>query len=149
MSLELSDDGAAGRREFAGGEEAPAAERAGGVRQQPRVDALEVERVAALGQQPELVVGLELAQAHGAVERVLAAAQHAVVEEHRQRVDEGLVHAGVVQVEELLQLALERRHALRVLPRREPAPPQPQQVPRQQVQQPAHEEDDRQHRHDE
>ena len=34
------------------------------------------------------------------------------VEEDGERVDEGLVDAGVVEVEELLQLALERRDAL-------------------------------------
>jgi hypothetical protein len=155
---ELHHHDGAGQRRREVGEEAPAAERAGGVGQQPRVDALEVERVAALGQQPEPVVGRELAQAHGAVERVLGlglalpapapADDDAAVEEHRERVDGGLVHAGVVHVEELLQLALERRDAVRVLPRAAAAA-QPQQVAHQQVQQAAHEEDDRQDRHDE
>ena len=150
LGLEHHDDGGARRRER--GEEAPPAERAGGVGEEPGVDALEVERVAALGQQPELVVGGELAQADSAVERVLAIlaadADDVPVQEHRERVDEGLVDAGVVEVEQLLQLPLERRRALGVLPR-PPLPVQPQQVPHQQVQQPAHEEHDRQDGHDE
>ncbi|KAB8108702.1 hypothetical protein EE612_044588, partial [Oryza sativa] len=93
------------------GEEAAAAERAGGVRQQPRVDAVDVEGVAALGEEPEAVVVGELAEADRAVERVLpAGADDGAVEENRQRVDEGLVHAGVVEVEQLLELPLEGGH---------------------------------------
>jgi hypothetical protein len=82
-------------------------------------------------------------RADGAVQGVLLAAHHVAVQEHGKRVDEGLVHARVVQVEQLLQLPLERRHAVPVLARA-PLPAQAEQVARQQVKQPTHEEEDRQ-----
>lgn len=79
------------------------------MRQQPGVDAVHVEGMAAFGQKPQLVVGLELAEADRAVERVLDGADDGLVEEHGEGVDEGLVDAGVVEVEELLELSLQRR----------------------------------------
>uniref|UniRef100_A0A8R7R0V1 Uncharacterized protein n=1 Tax=Triticum urartu TaxID=4572 RepID=A0A8R7R0V1_TRIUA len=144
------------------GREHAAAERAGGVGEQPGVDAVDVERVAAQRQQPQPVVAGELAQAHRAVERLLGARadHHLPVEEHRQRVDDGLVQPGVVQVEQLLQLPLQRRllpsppasassvHlAAPILRRpgaRAGAPPQ---EPDQQVQQAGDEHERRQHQH--
>lgn len=95
------------------GEYCPPAERASGVGEQPCVNAGEVEGVAADRQKPELVVGLELAEADGAVEGLLGA-EDLPVEEERQRVDEGLVEAGIVEAEKLAQLSLERAGAGRV-----------------------------------
>lgn len=133
------------------GEEAAAAERAGGVRQQPRVDAVDVERVAALGEEAEAVVVRELAEADRAVERILpAGADHGAVEEHRQRVDEGLVDAGVVEVEQLLELPLEGG-SVRVAPVRVAGIPRrrAEQEPDEKVQQAGDEEDDGQDQDDE
>lgn len=50
-----------------GGDYGGAAERASLIGDDPRVDAVGVERVTADWQQPELIMGLELRQAHGAV----------------------------------------------------------------------------------
>lgn len=86
-------------------DEASPAERAGGVGEEPGVNAPEMEGMAAFREQPELVLRLELAQAHGAVKRVLNA-DDGLVEEEGKRVDESLVDAGVVEVEQLPQLAL-------------------------------------------
>lgn len=79
--------------------------------QKPSVDAVHVEGVAAFGEQSELVVGLEFAEANRAIKWVQFEADYGLVEEHREGVDEGLVDAGVVEVEELLELALEGRRA--------------------------------------
>jgi len=133
------------------GEEAAAAERAGGVRQQPRVDAVDVERVAALGEEAEAVVVRELAEAHRAVEGVLpAGADHGAVQEHRQRIDEGLVDTGVMEVEQLLELSLERG-GVRVAPVRVAGIPRrrAEQEPDEEVQQAGDEEDDGQDQDDE
>ncbi|PUZ76144.1 hypothetical protein GQ55_1G266300 [Panicum hallii var. hallii] len=48
-----------------------AAERAGSVGREPRVDALSVEAVAAAGQEPRRLAVLELREAHGALHRAL------------------------------------------------------------------------------
>ncbi|BAS96531.1 Os06g0187350, partial [Oryza sativa Japonica Group] len=136
-----------------GGEDAAAADGARGVRQQPGVDAGHVERVAARREEAELVVAGELAQAHGAVERVVLAepgADDGAVDEDGERVDEGLVDAGVVEVEQLLELALERRRAAHAdaaaavahAPPPPPRPAHPEQVLDQQVEQAEEEEDD-------
>ena len=76
-----------------------------------------MEGVAALGEEPELVERLELAEADGAVKRPLGGvgAGDGGVLEDGEGVDEGLVDAGVVEVEELLELALQRRDALGVI----------------------------------
>ncbi|XBI61632.1 hypothetical protein VPH35_042398 [Triticum aestivum] len=52
--------------------EVGAAQRARGPRLEPRVDAIRVERVRAVRQQPEVVGVLELRQAHGALQRATA-----------------------------------------------------------------------------
>lgn len=70
-----------------------------------------MEGVAAFGEQPEVVFGLELTETHSAVERVLDSDDGFVIE-HGERVDEGLIDAGVVQVEELLQLALKGSYVI-------------------------------------
>jgi hypothetical protein len=98
------------QRGSVGAERAPA-QRARGVGEQPGVDAADVERVPAQRQQPQPVLAGELAQADRAVERLLGAgagADHLPVQEHRERVDDVLVQPGVVQVEQLLQLPLQR-----------------------------------------
>lgn len=87
-------------------EEASSAERASGVREEPRVNALDVEGMAAVGEEPEFVFGVKFTEADGAVEWILEA-DNGSVEEDWQGVDEGLVDASVVEVEELLELALE------------------------------------------
>lgn len=68
----------------------PSAERARGVREEPRVDAVDVESVAADRKQPELVVLGEFAEADRAVEGLLGALDLSV-EEDGEGVDEGLV----------------------------------------------------------
>lgn len=75
-----------------------------------------MEGVAADGEEAELVVGGELAEANGAVEGLLGA-DDLPVEEDGQRVDEGLVEARVVEVEQLLELPLEGLRARDVRPR--------------------------------
>lgn len=105
---------AGGRRRYGVGEgevweEAAAAEWTSGVRQQPFVDAVQVEGVFALGQQPEAVVVPELVQTDCAICAVLEPANGAVGESG-QRVEVRLIQARVVRVEELLQLAMERAH---------------------------------------
>ncbi|KAG6536984.1 hypothetical protein ZIOFF_002062 [Zingiber officinale] len=125
-------------------EEARPAQRASGVGQKPGVDALDVERVATLGEKPELVVCLELAKADGAVERVLDAGDGLVLEDG-EGVNEGLIDASVVEVEELLQLALEGRGMLRFV--RAPVAV-PQEVPHEEVKETGDEEDDGQDYYD-
>lgn len=90
-----------------GEDEGFSAERAGGVAEEPGVDAVDVEGVAAGGEQPELILVGELAEADGAVEWLLGGADDLLVEEDWKGVDQGLVQAGVVEVEELLELPLE------------------------------------------
>ncbi|BAH93346.1 Os06g0167150 [Oryza sativa Japonica Group] len=147
------------------GAERGAAERARGVGEQPRVDAVDVERVAAHRQQPEPVVAGELAQADRAVERLLGSAaraaaaadadHHLPVHEHRERVDDVLVQPGVVQVEQLLQLPLQRRllHTLRRLRVAAAAAISPTAAPEQEsdkkMQQPGHEQHHSQYHQDE
>ncbi|CAL5014403.1 unnamed protein product [Urochloa decumbens] len=65
--LRLGDDRDGDVSAGAPGGDAPAADRARGVRQQPGIDALGVERVAASRQDAEKLVGVERAQAHGAL----------------------------------------------------------------------------------
>ena len=65
--------------------------------------------MGANGQKAELFSGGEFGQTHGAVEGIIFCnGVDVVVEEHGQRVDEGLVEPGVVEVEELPQLTLKR-----------------------------------------
>jgi len=75
---------------------------------------------------------------------------HGAVEEHRQRVDEGLVDAGVVEVEQLLELPLERG-GVRVAPVRVAGVPRrrAEKEPDEEVQQAGDEEDDGQDQDDE
>ena len=82
--------------------------------EEPRVDAVDVEGMAALRKKAELFLGVELAEADGAVEGVFRSGD-VLVEEDRQRVDEGLVNAGVVEVEELLELTFESGGAVEVI----------------------------------
>ncbi|PUZ49287.1 hypothetical protein GQ55_7G314400 [Panicum hallii var. hallii] len=81
--------------------DAPAADRARGVRQQPGVDALGVERVAAAGQDAEQLGGVEGAQAHRALGG--AAGPHAraarVAEpDRRERAHRGAAEPGAAAV---------------------------------------------------
>lgn len=76
------------------------------MREQPGVNALEMECVAAFWEKPELVIRLELAETDGAVEGVLYA-DDGLVQEEGQGVDEGLVDSGVMELEQLLELALQ------------------------------------------
>lgn len=69
-----------------------AAERAAGVRLEPRVDAGQVEGVAALGEQAEALAVPELAEAHGAVRAVNHEPVAALVLAHGDLVDQRLVH---------------------------------------------------------
>ena len=85
-------------------QEAAATQGAGGVGQEPSVNALNVKRVLAFGQQPETIVVTELRQANRTVGAVLQS-PYASITEDRERVDERLLHARVVQVEQVLQLA--------------------------------------------
>ena len=57
------------------------------MRKQPRINAVDVERVAALGKETESVFGLELAETDGAVEGVFNS-DDGFVDEDGQRVDE-------------------------------------------------------------
>lgn len=91
---------AVGLRHRAGDEEdvlrvdADATERAGGVGVEPRIDAFDVEAVAALGQQPERLRGLEPAQAHCALQPLLLPLQRPEPED-RERLDHRSIHPGV------------------------------------------------------
>ena len=85
--------------------EAAPAEWASGVGQEPGINAVNVESMAALWQKPQLVIGLKLREAHSAIERVLEV-YDGLVEENREGVDEGLVNSRVMEVEELLEVAL-------------------------------------------
>lgn len=60
--------------------------------EEPGIDALQVEGMAATWKQPELVIGLEFAEAHSTVEWVFQAYDGFVLED-RKGVDEGLVHS--------------------------------------------------------
>jgi hypothetical protein len=82
--------GGGGGRRGGADEDGGAAHGAGGVRSEPGVDAVGVERVRALGQPPQLLAGLHLREAHGAVER-----RPAGVRERGQRGDRGRAHAAV------------------------------------------------------
>lgn len=75
------------------------------MRQEPRVDTLHVKRVAAFGQQSELVVRLKFRQTNGAIERVLES-DDGLVEKNREGVDEGLVDPRIMEVKKLLKLTL-------------------------------------------
>lgn len=112
--LENEDYGTAavGGREVR--EEATPTKRASGVGQEPGIDALDMEGMAALGEKPELVVTVKLAEANSAIEGILEA-YDGFVEEHREGVDEGLVHPGIMEVEQLLELALEGRDIVHIL----------------------------------
>jgi hypothetical protein len=63
------------------------------VRREPRVDAVRVEHVGALGQQPQRLVVVELAEAHGALERALhgLVLPHVCVRHRREGLDHGRV----------------------------------------------------------
>ena len=67
------------------------AERTRGVREEPRVDTVDVEGVAANRKQPELIVLGEFAETDGAVERLFGAFDDVFVEEDRKGVDQSLV----------------------------------------------------------
>ena len=71
-----------------------------------RSDAGDVKAVAAGGPQPERVVHAEFARAHHAVEQSSVDV----------RVDEALVDAGVMEVEQPLELALEHGGSVGLLP---------------------------------
>lgn len=90
------------------------AQRASGVGQEPSVYALHVKGMATLGEQSQLVLRLKLAQAHCTVEGILKP-DDGFVEEDREGVDEGLVDPCVVEMKELLELALKGGDAVRVL----------------------------------
>ena len=77
------------------------------MRQEPGVNTLHVKSVATFWQQPELVLRLKLTQTNGTVKGVLLESYDGLVEEHREGVNEGLVNPSIMEVEELLQLALE------------------------------------------
>ena len=93
-----------------------------------------MKSVAAFREQPQRVFRLEFRQADGAVKRIPHADDRAVVE-NGESVDEGLVEAGVVEVEELLELAFHRGKALRF------AGASPQQESHEEVEQSGDEED--------
>lgn len=96
--------------------------------------------MAALGEQPELVLRLELAEANRAVEGILKP-HDGLVQEDRERVDERLVHPRVMEVEQLPELALQDRDAAEVLLRL-PANWSHEPAPHQQVEEAGDEEDD-------
>jgi len=75
------------------GDEVGAADGAGDVGGEPRVDAVRVEDVGALGQQAQRLVVVELAEAHGALERALAGLVRLHVGVRHG--GEGLQHGGV------------------------------------------------------
>lgn len=95
------------------GEEASPAKRASRVGEEPCVYALDMERMAALWQKPELVIRLKFAEANSTVKWILES-NNGFVKENWQGVDEGLIDARIMEVEELLELALESRGILRL-----------------------------------
>lgn len=116
------------------------AQRASGVGQEPCVYALHVKGMATLGEQSQLVLRLKLTEAHCTVEGVLEP-DDGFVEEDREGVDEGLVDPCVVEVEELLELALKGGDVVRVL--RVPERTRwPHEEPHQEVKEAGQEEDD-------
>lgn len=62
--------------------------------------------MATNGEEPKLIVLGELTEADGTIEGLFRA-NDLTVEEDGERIDEGLVEAGIVEVEELLELSLE------------------------------------------
>lgn len=92
------------------------AEGAGGVGEEPRVNAVGVEGVGAQREQPQRVPRGELAETDRAVEwrlRRRAAIHDITVAKDGERVDDGLVEARVVEAEEVLQLGGRRRRRRR------------------------------------
>lgn len=75
--------------------------------EEPSVNAVEMEGMAALWEEPQLVVAGEFTEAYSAVEGVFQTGD-GFVEEDGEGVDEGLIHPSVMEMEELLQLALHR-----------------------------------------
>ena len=73
-------------------EQAPPAQRACGVREEPGIDTLHVKGVAAFGQEPQAILCFELAQANRTIRAFFQPFLHRVIEEDRQSVYEGLVH---------------------------------------------------------
>ena len=75
--------------------DAVAAEGASGVGVEPRVDALDVEGVPALGEEAEDLGALEAVEADGALEAFLVVAAECAEAEHRERLHHSAVDAGV------------------------------------------------------
>jgi len=95
-NLEGFDDSVAGARWvlIVRGHQNDSADRARCVREEPRIDAIRMEGVAALGQQAEQLVVIELAETDGALEGFFGLrleALHEIVAEHREAFDDGSV----------------------------------------------------------
>lgn len=84
---------------------------AGGVGQEPCVYATKMESMAAHGEKSKLVIRLKLTQTHSTVKRVFQA-NDSFVEEDGESVYAGLVYTRIMQMEKLLELALEDCHII-------------------------------------
>lgn len=88
------------------------AKRAGRVGQEPCVYAGKMESMAAHGEKSKLVIWLKLTQTHSTIKRVFQATNDGFVEEDGESVYAGLVYTRIMQVEKLLELALEDCHVI-------------------------------------
>jgi len=75
------------------------------VRKQPSVNTLNMKSMATLGQQSELILSLKLTQTNSTVKRVFDTHDR-FVRKNRECVNERLINAAVVEVEQLAQLPL-------------------------------------------
>ncbi|PVH48123.1 hypothetical protein PAHAL_4G255300 [Panicum hallii] len=121
-----------GRRELLTGVEVAPADGAGDVAGEPLPDAVRVEGVAAPGQQPELLVALELAEADRALERGVLAPDPELlglrVPHRRERREHGGVEPALLLVPLLLPRQREQRGGRDGRPVRGGAPPAPAHV---------------------
>ena len=92
-----------------GGEEGDSAERAGGSRGEPGIDAGGVEGMGAGRKEAELVIALELREADGAVCTFFEARHDSFEGEDRELLDGGTLQPRILQSEELLELSLQSR----------------------------------------
>ncbi|RWW28252.1 hypothetical protein BHE74_00003246 [Ensete ventricosum] len=120
------------------GKKASSAKRIGGVGNEPSIYALYMEGMAALWEQPELVISLKLTEAHSTIEWVLEV-YDGFVEKDWESVDEGLVHPRIMEMEQLLQLSLQCCNIVQVFSL---TVGRPEKVSHKEAEEPSDEEDD-------
>lgn len=83
-----------------------AAEGTGGIGQKPSVYTIDMKRMLAVGEQPEMIFFTELTQAYCTICTIFEAT-NCSIQEHRKCVNEGLVQSSFMESQEVLQLTTE------------------------------------------